>query len=77
MGWYELEGDEGLDIKKVEMDKDEWLGLVEWMDVIQEASYLQGRMASTSLLGFMLVLQRALTQAYLLGGVRLQIASIS
>lgn len=33
MGWYKPEEDEELNLKKVEMDEDEWLRLVEWMDV--------------------------------------------
>jgi hypothetical protein len=32
-GWYEPEEDKELNLEKEEMDADEWLGLVEWMDV--------------------------------------------
>ena len=38
MGWYEQEEDEELDLGEAEKDADEWLGLVEWMDVPFSAS---------------------------------------
>ena len=38
MGWYKPEEDEGLNLKEAETDANEWLGLVEWMDVPFAAS---------------------------------------